>query len=83
MEDDLKLIKDEANKLIAQLDHSRKRVKDLDEENLKISADASSKISSLEEEVERLNVMNALMWRRWKDFILNHSEHPNAHDWYP
>lgn len=76
----LNLLQDEVKKLKGLLDRTKKRARDLEDERkdlLELVEDQQGKISeveSLQEEVERLDAMNKLMWRRWKDCLINHPE---------
>jgi chromosome segregation ATPase len=74
----VKLLEGEVKRLKRLLDRMRKKVKGLKEDRKHLEdlvVDLEMKITEdkrLKEEVERLEGMNKLMWRRWK------SSHPDA-----
>lgn len=76
----VKLLEGEVRNLSGLLDRMNKKVKDLEEERKDLKELVNNQegkiaeVKTLQEEVERLDAMNKLMWRRWKDCLNNHPE---------
>jgi predicted RNase H-like nuclease (RuvC/YqgF family) len=76
----VRLLEGEVKKLRGLLDRMNKKVKDLEEEIKDLEElveDQEGKIAeveALQEEVDRLEDINKLMWRRWKEFLTIHPE---------
>lgn len=76
----VKLLEGEVKKLRVLLELMKGKVKELEgerkdlEELVDDQEGKIAKVETLQGEVERLDAMNKLMWRHWKDWLNSHPE---------